>query len=110
MPGNLLHVGASVQCPHGVAVTMVTGNTRVLVGGMAVVTMSDTFVVAGCPFTVGSKPQPCARVQWLAPATRVLVSGQPVILRTTSGLAISADQIPNGPPTIASTQIKVSGV
>lgn len=110
MPGNLLHVGAVVQCPHGIPVTMITGNTRVFVSAMPVVTMADTFVVAGCPFTVGTKPQPCVRVQWLSPATRVLVNGQPVILNLTTGLSISADQIPNGPPMIASAQIKVSGI
>ena len=46
--------------------------------------MADSYPIAGCPFQIpvgaGTKPQPCIRVQWLAPAVRV-VAGAPVILQ-----------------------------
>ena len=55
----------------------------------------------GCAFTVPpSKPQPCLKVQWLVPAARVLVGGQPAILQSSSGLCLSAEQIPQGPPSV----------
>lgn len=107
MPGPLFHVGASAMCPHGVPVTVISTNTRVTVGGQPVVTMGDTCLVSGCPFTIPpGKPQPCVKVQWLTPATRVTVGGQPPILQTTNGLCQSPDQIPNGPPTIVSSQTR----
>ena len=110
MPGFLYHVGAAAICPHGGQVTVISSNSRVLVGGLPVATLADTLTVAGCAFTVpGPKPQPCVTAQWLVPAARVLVNGQPAILQTSAGLCLSAEQIPQGPPTVVSTQVRVSG-
>lgn len=110
MPGPIFHVGATAICPHGGQVQTISTNARVLVGGMPAATMGDTYLVAGCVFTVGTKPQPCVRVQWLVPAVRVTVMGQPVILQTSTGLCISADQIPAGPPAVLVTQPRVVGM
>jgi hypothetical protein len=113
MPGLLVHVGATVQCTHFAPVTAITSNTRVLASTMPVVTLADTFTVAGCPFTlptVPPKPQPCVRVQWLVPATRVFVNGQPVILQLSTGLCLSAEQIPQGAPLVVTTQARVMGM
>lgn len=108
MPGFLYQVGASAICPHGGQVSVASSNTRVLVGGMPAATLSDLFMVAGCAFTVpGPKPQPCVKVQWLVPAARVLINGQPAILQTSTGLCQSAEQIPQGPPTVIVTQTRV---
>ncbi len=109
MPGFLFHVGASAICPHAGQVSTISTNTRVLVSGQPVATLADTYPVAGCPFTVpGPKPQPCVKVQWLVPAARVLVNGQPAILQTSTGICQSAEQIPQGTPLLASVQPKVS--
>ncbi len=113
MPGPLVHVGAVVMCTHAAPVTAITSNARVLVSGMPVVTLADTFLVTGCPFTLPTpvpKPQPCVRVQWLVAATRVLVNGQPAILQASPGLCLSIEQIPQGPPVVASTQPRVLGM
>ncbi len=111
MPGFLFHVGASAICPHAGQVSTISTNTRVLVSGQPVATLADTYPVAGCPFTVpGPKPQPCVKVQWLVPAARVLVNGQPAILQTSTGICQSAEQIPQGPPTVIATQTRVGGV
>jgi hypothetical protein len=109
MPGFLLHVGATAICPHGGQISVVSTNTRVLVGGQPVVTLNDTFLVAGCVFAVGSKPQPCVKAQWLVPAGRVLINGQPAILQSSTGICQSAEQIPQGPPTVVATQVRVRG-
>ncbi|MER6307680.1 PAAR-like protein [Streptomyces sp. NPDC001657] len=112
MPGNLLHSGASVNCAHGAPAQTVTANTKVLVAGAPVLTVTDTTTVAGCPFQVpvgpGTKPQPCVRVTWLTPATRVLVNGQPALLHTSTGLCQSVEQIPQGAPTVVTVQPRVS--
>jgi hypothetical protein len=110
MPGPLYHVGGVAMCPHGGQVTTISSNTRVLVSGQPVATMSDTSTVAGCAFTIpGPKPQPCIRVQWLVPASRVLVNGQPALLQTSLGMCFSAESIPQGPPSITTTQMRVTG-
>ena len=111
MSGFLFHVGATALCPHAGPVQTVSGNSRVLVGGQPVATLSDNFLVTGCVFTVPTgKPQPCVKVQWLVPASRVRVNGQPVILQTSTGLCQSAEQIPQGSSNIVTTQVRVRGV
>ena len=113
MPGFLYHVGATASCTHQAPVTTVSTNARVMVSGQPVATISDTSTVAGCPFQIpigtGTKPQPCVRIQWTMPATRILVNGQPPLLQTSTGLCLSAEQIPQGPPTITVTQTRVMG-
>jgi hypothetical protein len=109
MPGPVVHVGAVATCPHGGSLTIVSSNSRVLVSGMQVATVADTFVVAGCAFTVPpGKPQPCVSARFTVPAARVKVLGQPVILQSSVGICQSAEQIPQGPPLIASTQVRVN--
>ena len=111
MPGPLYHASAVAICPHGGQITVIPAAPRVLVSGMPVATMNDPTVIAGCVFTTPvPKPQPCIRVQWLVPAARVLVNGQPALLQTSAGLCLSAESIPGGPPTIVTTQVRVVGM
>ena len=105
----LLHVGASILCPHGGQVSVLPGNPRVRLGGQPAATMADQYMIAGCAFTVGTKPQPCLQVQWLAPAMRVRIGGQAAILQNSTGLCKSAEQIPQGPPNVAAAQARVRG-
>jgi hypothetical protein len=105
-----VQVGATVICPHGGQVTIIPGNSRILLSGQPASTVSDQFMVAGCAFTVGPKPQPCLTVKWMVPASRVLIVGKPAILQSSTGLCLSAEQIPQGPPTIAATQVRVKGM
>ena len=110
MPGPLFHVGAGAICPHGGQVSVVSSNTRVLAGGQAVATAGDTYTIAGCVFTLpNGKPQPCVSASWLVVATRVVVGGQPAVLQTSTGICQSAEQIPQGPPTVTVTQTRAVG-
>jgi Domain of unknown function (DUF4280) len=110
MPGFLVHVGATASCPHQGRVTVVPTNTRVFVGTNPVATLRDTFPIAGCVFTLpNGKPQPCMTVRWIKTATRVFVQNQPAILQDSQGLCLSAEQVAQGPPTVAATQTKVMG-
>lgn len=112
MGAFLLHVGATVMCPHAGQVQTTPGNPRVKVGGQMVVTMADTSMVSGCPILPPpppGSPGPCLRVQWLVPAVRVRAGGQPVLLQNSSGLCITLLSIPAGPPQITVTQVRVKG-
>jgi hypothetical protein len=114
MPGTLCHVGMTATCPHGGQVQVAPGNPRVKLGGQPAATMGDQYTIAGCPFQVpigtGTKPQPCVKVQWLVPAMRVRIGGQFAILQSSTGLCQSAEQIPQGPPTVSVTQLRVKGM
>lgn len=110
MPGFILHVGATVQCPHGGGLAdIIPGSPRVKVSQRPVATASDAFPIrTGCPFTApGPKPQPCVRVQWVVTSARVRVGGQPVILKDSTGICFSADSIPQGPPAAPASQRRV---
>lgn len=103
MPGSLVHVGATILCPHAGQVSVVTTNTRVLTGGQPAATLADLYPIAGCS-------SGCAIAIWIVPATRVFVNGQPVILKNSVGVCQSATQSPQGPPNVVATQSRVSGV
>lgn len=113
MATYLMDEGATIQCTHAATVSVQASNTQVKVDGQAVMTLSDTFTVSGCPFQIplvaSTKPQPCTTVQWLVPAMRVRAGGIPVLLKDSSGLCQSAEQIPQGPPTVVMTQMRVKG-
>ena len=113
MGDTLQHVGLTAMCPHGGQVSVVSTNTRVKVMGQYVAVMGDTYTIAGCPFQIPGtppKPQPCIKVQWIVPAMRVKVMGKQVLLKSSTGLCLSAEQIPQGPPNIVMTQMRVKGV
>ncbi|HEY8209186.1 MAG TPA: hypothetical protein VIG99_16970 [Myxococcaceae bacterium] len=105
----LLHVGATATCPHGAPVQISPGNPRVKVGGRPVATMSDGYLVTGCPATAGPVPIPCTQVKWLVPSARVRAGGQPVVLDTSTGMCLTVQQAPAGPPTVTSTQVRARG-
>jgi hypothetical protein len=100
-------------CPHLGQISVVSSNTRVFVSGMPVATMFDAFPIVGCIFQIPATPpipHPCVRVQWLVPATRVFVNLQPAVLQLSTGLCLAVDMLPQGPPTIITTQPRVTGM
>jgi hypothetical protein len=107
MPGPLAHIGNVTLCPHGIPAQTIPTNARVLVSGQPVTLLSDTNIIAGCPFVVGVVPMPCIRIQWLTPAVRVLIMGQPPLLQTSVGISFSAQGSPNGPPIVPVNQPRV---
>jgi uncharacterized Zn-binding protein involved in type VI secretion len=104
---QLTHVGITAMCPHGGPVQVVPGNPRVRLSGQPAATTADQFLIAGCPFVIGSVPSPCMTIQWMVPAMRVRIGGQPAVLSTSTGLCLAATQAPQGPPQIAVTQLRV---
>ena len=111
MPGPLFHVGATAICAHATGtVQVISSNTRVFVSGMPAATMADNALIAGCIFPPPpATPTPCLRVQWITPAARVLINGQPALLQTSVGLGLNPAQAPQGPISILMTQTRVIG-
>src|SRR5829696_4294489 len=107
MPGNLLHVGATVMCPHGGQATALPAQSRATVSGQPVVTLAHTYTVAGCPLNVSGAPSPCLTVRWTAPAGRVTVGGSPALTHGSIGLCLNAAQAPQGSAVVAVVQQRV---
>jgi hypothetical protein len=98
------------MCPHAGQVTAIPSSPRVRLSGQPATTSSDTYPIAGCAFNVAGAPHPCIKVQWLTPAARVRIGGQPAILQTNPALCVAGDQAPQGPPNVTAGQIRVKGM
>jgi len=110
-PGKLYQVGAVAQCPHGGTITAVSSMPRVKIMNAPATVATDMFTIVGCTFTLpNGKPQPCVKVQWTQPAARVTINRQPAVLSTSIGLCLSAEQAPQGPPSVKMTQIRTQGM
>lgn len=100
-----LTTASTVMCPHGGTVILTTANAEATVRGAPILLVSDVHQVAGCPFTVGPKYQPCLTVEWLTGTVLAKHQGAtPFLHQSSQGLCYSAEHIPQGPPVIAQTQ------
>ena len=108
MPG-LLNMSSVMMCPHGGQVQAITANSKVQAAGDFALRMSDTFLIAGCPFIVALAPHPCVQVRWVQPAARSQVSGDYTLTEASVGLCVAADQAAQGPVVIVVTQPRVAG-
>jgi hypothetical protein len=107
---NALHVNVTVSCPHGGRASYLPTSPRANLSGQPAATVAGTWLIAGCPFTVGTKPQPCVTIRWVTPAARVTVAGSPVVTQASTGLCLSAEQVPQGPPLVTVVQQRTKGV
>jgi len=110
MSGSLLHVNATITCPHGGRVTCTPSRPRSVAGGQPVWSVADLTMVTGCPFTVGNKPQPCVTVRWVTPSARMRVNGSPALTQGSTGVCMSAEQIPQGAPIVSVVQQRAVGL
>jgi hypothetical protein len=92
MGGFLLQAGATVLCSHGGQAMPTASNPRVTISGQPTALVSGTWVIAGCPLVPPPLP-PCVSAQWVNGTTRVMSTGQPLVIST--GQAVST---PNGTP------------
>jgi hypothetical protein len=108
--GALLTTVSMLMCPHGGTVTAISSNTQVSAGGAPLVRSSDTFIIAGCPFTLpGPVPSPCMTVQWIQTDTQSKAAGDFTLSMNSMGLCLAATQAPQGTVLINNTQQKVTG-
>jgi len=100
----ILNQSATIICPHAGQATTIPTSVRVTVGGAPPLLLTDTTMVAGCPFMVGPSPGPCLKVAWTTGATRVLIEGKPPLLMSSVGISQGPGA---GPATILMTQVRV---
>lgn len=110
MPGFVLTAGTVLTCSHGGTVTITPTQARALASGSPIATVSDQFIVAGCP-GVPPAPAVCTKVQWVGTASRVTASGQPVLVQSLPPGPVPGDGVVAGPPSpiplVATMQLQV---
>jgi hypothetical protein len=107
MAGGTLTESSQMLCPHGGSVTAVASGTASAQGGR-ILTMADSFVIAGCTFQVSGAPSPCVQVVWVVPDARARVGGVPTVSEGSVGLCFAATGVPQGPVQVVSVQSAVS--
>ena len=109
--GRILTSATSMSCPHGGTVTP-SATAIATIDGSPGLLVSDSCTISGCSFQIpvgaGTKPSPCVRVQWSAPAS-FCRSGAPLLTTDSVGTCLSAENVPQGTVSISSNQGKVSG-
>jgi hypothetical protein len=103
---EILDSGATISCPHGATASVSPKATKVTLGGNAPLLIDDVFTISSCSFQVSGAPQPCLRIQWSAPATKVMVESSPVLLASSVGLCMGA--APQGKAQVSGYQTKVT--
>ena len=109
---GFLTMSSVMMCPHGGQVTAITTNVRVQAGGDFMVRATDTFIIAGCPFTIPAVvpiPHPCVQVQWVVSSLLNQVMSGPALTEESVGLCLGPDGAPQGTVLINFTQPLVSG-
>jgi hypothetical protein len=104
---GLLTASSVMMCPHGGTVQATPSSTSVQIAGAPVLTAADTFVIAGCPFVIGTVPSPCVSVQWVQPAAQSTAGGNPTLTESSVGLCVGAG--PQGLVMITAAQPNVTG-
>jgi hypothetical protein len=82
--------------------------TRVAASGQIVADLSGRWVITGCSFTVGDRPQPCVTVHWTKAATQVSVLGHNVVTQGSTGVCLSIEGTAHGALIIAGVQQRVT--
>ena len=108
MASAILQMGCTIQCPHGGSASAVPSNSKVKVDGAFALLPNDTFIIAGCSFTLPpGTPSPCLTIQWLGEATKVKINGTGPLLESSTGLCKAATQAPQGQASISGAQTTV---
>jgi hypothetical protein len=107
--GGLLTASSVLMCPHGGTVQIVSTDTRVNAAGDFVLRSSDTFVIVGCPLTLGTVYHPCTTVNWVVPALRSKAMGDDTLTDESVGLCQAADEAVQGTVLVIFTQPGVGG-
>jgi len=110
MPGKVLTMSSSISCPHGGVAQLVTSDTKTRADGAFALLETDVHTVAGCPFMMGLMYSPCIRIEWSAGASKVKVSGTPVLVQSSVGKCYALQGYIQGVAMINSTQQKVTAL
>lgn len=108
MSGFALTPQATMICPHGGTVVGIPTSVPTA-GSTPIFVQTDSFIIAGCPFTLpGPAPSPCVRVQWAVADARSSINGIATLSQTSVGMCLSAAGVPQGTVNVLATQTRVT--
>ncbi len=110
MAGKYLTTASNIQCPHGGQLMLVTTNSKVLAGGALILLESDTHVVTGCPFTIGTKYSPCVQVKWSAGSVKTSINGTAPLVNSSIGKCYSPENALQGVAMVVNKQMKADAL
>lgn len=102
-----LTTAASLQCPHGGTVQVLSSNARAKAGSP--IAVAQDMPIVGCPFQIPAVvpiPSPCVVARWIVPDMRVKAGGMPTLSQSSVALCFSPLQVPQGPAAVLSTQTR----
>jgi hypothetical protein len=108
--GGMLTMASVMTCPHGGTIKATTSNTQVSIAGVRVLRSSDRFVVANCPFFIGTKPSPCLTVKWIVADLRSDAARGATLSQSSIGLCLNEFRAPQGIAVVRQTQTAVSSM
>ncbi|GAA3636031.1 hypothetical protein GCM10023079_27850 [Streptomyces chitinivorans] len=107
MPGEVMHTGTAVGCPHGGRASAADADAHgVLVDGLPAATGALVHTVTGCRHTVDGVPVPCTTVRWTPAEGGVTADGSPLLVEGTPGMCFTARLVPQGQPLAAPAAYK----
>jgi hypothetical protein len=107
--GQILTTAAQLSCPHGGSVIATSLNSRTGAAGAYMLRPSDTFTVAGCPFTLpNGQYHPCTTVEWRLESRTTSAAGDAVLTTDSLGLCKASDMAVQGTVLVQVTQSRVS--
>ncbi len=112
MSKNSLTTSATLKCPHGGTVQIISTNTLVNGAGAPLALSTDQFLVVpgSCTYQIPATPpipSPCVKVVWVVRDLQTKVNGAATLSQTSTGICLSAAQVPQGQVSIVNTQLKV---
>ena len=111
MAGQVLTTMSQIKCTHGGTAILTTANAKAMADNAFALLESDIHAVAGCPFTLpGGKYSPCVKIEWTAGATKMSSNGTKILVRSSVGKCINAENAPQGVAIIATTQMKTTAI
>lgn len=108
--GAILTTAATMKCPHGGTIVATVAGSRRATAGAQILTVNDTYMIAGCPFVLGTAPHPCVIVQWTVPSLKAAADHGALLTVDSQGMCLAADAAPQGPPILAPAQTKASAL
>ncbi|MCW3819203.1 hypothetical protein ONA91_32655 [Micromonospora sp. DR5-3] len=107
MGDPVLTSASTITCPHGGQGSILPGQTAASAAS-AICTKDDRVTIAGCAFTIGPNPSPCVSVEWKTAVSSVTAGGTEILTIGSTGICMSAANVPQGPVVLIPAQVAVT--
>jgi hypothetical protein len=103
----VLATDSVIKCPHGGTAYLTTSNAVFSINGKAVLIETDVHTVINCFHHIATLFSPCVKIRWSGGATKLLIGGTPVLIKSSIGDCLNTQNHVQGTAVITLTQTKV---